>query len=319
MPVIHSINRSVIMYHVSVLLNESVDYLDVRPGGQYVDATFGGGGHSALILQKLGGKGHLYAFDQDDDARQNARQPAFADQSSFTFIHANFRFLKRMVRAEGARPGSLNGILADLGVSSFQLDSAARGFSYRFDAALDMRMDQREGITAADVLNQYSATELQRVFGELGEVRNAKTFAEAVLKWREHQPFKTTGELTALCEKYFMGDRMRYLSQVFQALRMEVNDELGALKELLEAAYEMLAPGGRLAVITFHSIEDRMVKNFIKTGNVSGEVKKDFYGNIERPWELVTKKPLEPGAEEVKRNARARSSKLRVAVKKAQD
>ena len=302
------------MYHISVLLNESVEWLQVNPGGIFIDATFGGGGHSALILEQLNGGGHLYAFDQDADALNNAG--SFTDAPNFTIIHANFREIRRMLRAEGVRPGTVNGILADLGVSSHQLDSAERGFSYRFDAALDMRMDVREGETAADLLNSRSAQELQRIFSELGEVRNSKTLAEAVVRHREAQPFKTTGELAALCEKYFMGDRMRYMSQVFQALRMEVNDELGALKSMLEGAYDMLAPGGRLAVITFHSLEDRMVKNFLKSGNVSGEPVKDFYGNIERPWNVLTKKPVEPGVDELKRNARARSSRLRVAVKR---
>jgi 16S rRNA (cytosine1402-N4)-methyltransferase len=301
------------MYHISVLLNESVEWLQVTPGGIFIDATFGGGGHSALILEHLKGSGHLYAFDQDADAMINTG--TFSDAPNFTIIHANFREIRRMLRAEGVRPGTVSGILADLGVSSHQLDSAERGFSYRFDAALDMRMAVREGETAADILNSRSAQELQRIFSELGEVRNSRTLAEAVVRHREAQPFKTTGELAALCEKYFMGDRMRYMSQVFQALRMEVNDELGALKSMLEGAYEMLAPGGRLAVITFHSLEDRMVKNYLKSGNVSGEPVKDFYGNIERPWEVLTRKPIEPGGEELKKNARARSSKLRVAAK----
>lgn len=304
------------MYHISVLLNESIDALRVTPGGTYVDVTFGGGGHSKLLLEKMKGKGHLYAFDQDADAMANAEDEVFAGSSNFTFVHSNFRHLKKQLRTEGARIASVNGILADLGVSSHQLDSAERGFSYRFDAALDMRMDTRDGATAADVLNQYSAQELQRVFGELGEVRNAKTLAEAVVRSRESQPFRNTGTLVDLCEKYFMGDRMRYRSQVFQALRMEVNDELGALEDFLNASMEMLAPGGRLAVITFHSLEDRMVKNFLKTGNTAGEMKKDFYGNIERPWELITKKAIEPGDAEVKQNVRARSSKLRVGEKK---
>jgi 16S rRNA (cytosine1402-N4)-methyltransferase len=304
------------MYHISVLLNESIDALRVTPGGTYVDVTFGGGGHSKLLLEKMKGKGHLYAFDQDADAMANAEDEMFAGSSNFTFVHSNFRHLKKQLRTEGARIASVNGILADLGVSSHQLDSAERGFSYRFDAALDMRMDTRDGATAADVLNQYSAQELQRVFGELGEVRNAKTLAEAVVRLRESQLFRNTGTLVDLCEKYFMGDRMRYRSQVFQALRMEVNDELGALEDFLNASMEMLAPGGRLAVITFHSLEDRMVKNFLKTGNTAGEMKKDFYGNIERPWELITKKAIEPGDAEVKQNVRARSSKLRVGEKK---
>jgi 16S rRNA (cytosine1402-N4)-methyltransferase len=279
-----------------------------------VDATFGGGGHTRLILEKLGGKGHLYAFDQDTDAIQNAEE--FSDNPAFTFVHSNFRFLKRHLRAEGLRAGSVQGILADLGVSSYQLDTAERGFSYRFQADLDMRMNRQEGQTAADVLNTYNAEELQRMFSELGEVRNSKTLALAIIRQREQRFFKTTGDLTEFCENHLMGERMRYLSQVFQALRMEVNDELGALEDFLKDAYEMLAPGGRLAVITFHSLEDRMVKNFLKSGNVEGELEKDFYGNITRPWEPVTKKPVEPSDAELKVNNRARSSKLRVAAKK---
>ena len=302
------------MYHTSVLLHESIDYLGIKPGGSYVDATFGGGGHTRLILEKLGGKGHLYAFDQDSDAIQNAAE--FSDNPAFTFVHSNFRFLKRHLRAEGLRAGSVQGILADLGVSSYQLDTAERGFSYRFQADLDMRMNRQEGQTAADVLNTYNAEELQRMFSELGEVRNSKTLALAIIRQREQRFFKTTGDLTEFCENHLMGERMRYLSQVFQALRMEVNDELGALEDFLKDAYEMLAPGGRLAVITFHSLEDRMVKNFLKSGNVEGELEKDFYGNITRPWEPVTKKPVEPSDAELKVNNRARSSKLRVSAKK---
>ncbi len=303
------------VYHESVLLYESLEYLQVSPGGIYVDATFGGGGHARLILERLGGKGHLYAFDQDEDAKRNTEQQEFSANPSFTFIHSNFRHLKRQLRAEVVRPGAVDGILADLGVSSFQLDTAERGFSYRFEADLDMRMNPQDGPTAADVLNDYDATALQRVFSELGEVRNSKTLAQAALRFREQKPFRTTGDLVELCSKNLMGERMRYLSQVFQALRMEVNDELGALEDFLKDAYEMLAPGGRLAIITFHSLEDRMVKNFLKTGNTEGEQKKDFYGNIERPFELVTKKPLEPSEAETGKNPRARSAKLRVGTK----
>ncbi len=279
-----------------------------------MDATFGGGGHTRLMLEKLGGKGHLYAFDQDTDAAQNATE--FASDPAFTFIHSNFRFLKRHLRAEGLRAGTVKGILADLGVSSYQLDTAERGFSYRFQADLDMRMNRQEGATAADVLNTYGAEQLQQMFSELGEVRNSKTLAQAIVRRREQSQFRTTGDLTEFCANHIMGERMRYFSQVFQALRMEVNDELGALHDFLKDAYEMLAPGGRLAVITFHSLEDRMVKNFMKSGNVEGELEKDFYGNITRPWDMVTKKPVEPSDAELKVNNRARSSKLRVAEKK---
>lgn len=303
------------MYHESVLLHESIEYLSVKPGGTYVDATFGGGGHARLILEKMGGKGRLFAFDQDEDAKRNTEQQEFSANPCFLFIHSNFRHLKRQLRAEVVRPGTVDGILADLGVSSFQLDTAERGFSYRFEAELDMRMNTLEGPTAADVLNTYNADDLQRVFSELGEVRNSKTLALAALQYREQKPFRTTGDLVELCSKNLMGERMRYLSQVFQALRMEVNDELGALDEFLKDAFEMLAPGGRLAVITFHSLEDRMVKNFMKSGNMSGEQQKDFYGNINRPFQLVTKKPLEPSETETGKNPRARSAKLRVAQK----
>lgn len=303
------------VYHETVLLYESIDLLGVTPGGTYVDATFGGGGHSRLILEKMGGKGRLFAFDQDEDAKRNTEQPEFSGNPGFVFVPSNFRHLKRQLRAEGVRPGTVQGILADLGVSSYQLDTAERGFSYRFDAALDMRMNRQDGETAADLLNTRNTEELQRIFSELGEVRNAKTLAHAVVREREKLPFRTTGDLVELCSKNLMGERMRYLSQVFQALRMEVNDELGALEDFLKDALEMLAPEGRLAVITFHSLEDRMVKNFLKTGNINGEINQDFYGNISRPWTLITKKPVEPGQKEINQNTRARSSKLRVASK----
>lgn len=303
-------------YHESVLLQESIDLLGVTSGGVYVDATFGGGGHSKLILEKMGGKGRLFAFDQDEDAKRNTEQQEFSTHPGFMFVQSNFRHLKRQLRAEALRPGSVNGILADLGVSSYQIDTAERGFSYRFEAELDMRMSQLDGETAGDVLNTRNAEELQRIFSELGEVRNSKTLAQAVVQEREKKPFRTTGDLVELCSKNLMGERMRYLSQVFQALRMEVNDELGALEDFLKDALEMLAPGGRLAIITFHSLEDRMVKNFMKAGNIEGEPDKDFYGNISKPWDLITKKPIEAGPEETKQNTRSRSAKLRVASKR---
>lgn len=303
------------MYHAPVMLELSVDMLRIRPNGAYADATFGGGGHARHILSKLNGEGHLYAFDQDDDARKNTEQQAFAQNPSFHFIQSNFRHLKRQLRAEGLRIGTVDGILADLGVSSYQLDTAERGFSYRFDAELDMRMNTSDGARASDVLNIYELDALQRVLGEYGEVRNARTLAQAIIKLRESKPFQTTGDLVDLCGKMYMGDRMRYLSQVFQALRMEVNDEIGALRDFLSDALEMLAPGGRLVVITYHSIEDRLVKNFIKTGNVEGEQNKDFYGNIDRPFVLVNKKAIEPTEAEIKTNTRSRSAQLRVGEK----
>jgi 16S rRNA (cytosine1402-N4)-methyltransferase len=306
------------VYHESVLLHESIDLLGVKPGGVFVDATFGGGGHSKFILEKMGGKGRLFAFDQDEDAKRNTEQQEFSGNPDFVFVPSNFRHLKRQLRAEGIRVGTVTGILADLGVSSHQLDTAERGFSYRFEADLDMRMSRMDGETAADLLNTRSAEELQRIFSELGEVRNSKTLAHAVVQSRETKRFRTTGDLLELCSKNLMGERMRYYSQVFQAIRMEVNDELGALAEFMNDALEMLAPGGRLAIITFHSLEDRMVKNFMKTGNVEGEPDKDFYGNITKPWDLITRKPVEASGEETRQNARSRSAKLRVASKRTQ-
>jgi 16S rRNA (cytosine1402-N4)-methyltransferase len=210
----------------------------------------------------------------------------------------------------------VDGILADLGVSSHQLDTPERGFSYRFDAALDMRMDPSAGQSAADVLNEYTADELQRVFSEFGEVRNARTLAQACLQFREKGRFRTTSDLTGVCDTVMMGERWRYLSQVFQALRMEVNDETGALEDFLRDALEMLAPGGRIVVIAYHSIEDRIVKNFLKTGNAEGNIVQDFYGKIERLFEIITKKPIEPSEAETKENPRARSAKLRIGIKK---
>lgn len=304
------------MYHAPVLLSESLDALQIRLDGVYVDATFGGGGHAAPLLSLLGDKGRLYAFDQDEDARANAGHAPFADHPGFHFLHSNFRFLKRQLRAAGVRPGTVQGILADLGVSSHQLDTPERGFSYRFDAALDMRMNPDDERSAAEVLNTCSQDDLQRIFGTYGEVRNARTLAQACIRHRERSPFRSTSDLVSLCESVVMGERWRYLSQVFQALRMEVNDEVEALVTLLSDAMEMLAPGGRLVVITYHSIEDRLVKNWFKTGNIEGIPKQDFYGNIERPFNVITKKPIEPSAEEIKGNPRARSAKLRVGGKK---
>lgn len=302
-------------YHAPVLLGECLDMMQLSEAGVFVDATFGGGGHSAHILQRMAAGSHLYAFDQDSDAQRNAEQPPFAGRADFSFVPANFRHLKRMLRATGVRPGTVKAVLADLGVSSYQLDTAERGFSYRFDAPLDMRMNTSEGQSAADVLNTYSAEELQRVFSQWGEVRNARTLALQCVERRQFSRFKNTGDLADLCNKLYFGDRFRYLSQVFQALRMEVNEEEAALADFLSESLAMLAPGGRLVVITYHSIEDRIVKNYLKTGNAAGEVEKDFYGNIHRPWVLVNKKPIEPGAEEIRSNNRARSARLRVAEK----
>ncbi len=304
------------MYHKSVLLDESIDQLNIRPNGTYVDATFGGGGHAKQILEKLGGKGHLFGFDQDEDAEANSRNEPFAEAENFTFVRSNFRHLTRSLRVEGIRPGKVDGILADLGVSSHQLDTPGRGFSYRFDAPLDMRMDSGDDETAADLLNRLNVSELQQLLSDFGELRNAKTLATAIVEARRLKPIRTTGDLVNLCEKNLLGERARYLSQVFQALRMEVNDEIGALQEFLKNSLEMLAPGGRLVVITFHSIEDRLVKHFFRAGNFEGEAEKDFYGNISTPFDLILKKPIEATAAETKNNPRSRSAKLRVAAKK---
>jgi 16S rRNA (cytosine1402-N4)-methyltransferase len=296
------------VYHRPVLAQESVAGLVLRPHGTYVDATFGGGGHSALLLQYLSDKGRLYGFDQDEDALRNVPQ-----DTRFVFIHNNFRFLKRYLKLHGVM--QVDGILADLGVSSHQLDEAARGFSYRFEANLDMRMNQQADKTAADVLNTYTADELQWVFSTFGEVRNARTLAQSIVAARKARPLRTIADFLAVLEPLIRGQRLRYLSQVFQALRIEVNDEMGALHDFLEQALEVLSPGGRLAVITYHSIEDRQVKNFFKAGNIDGEVKKDFYGNIERPFKIITKNAIEPTAAEIQENPRARSARLRIGEK----
>lgn len=292
-------------YHVPVLAQASIEALAIKPEGVYVDATFGGGGHAALILQRLGDKGRLLAFDQDDDARAN-----LPDDPRLAFIPHNFRHLQRWLKLYGFE--QVDGILADLGVSSHQLDQAERGFSYRFEADLDMRMDRQNGPTAADILNTYPAEELQRIFSEYGEVRNARTLAAQILAARSHRPLKQISDFLAIAEPLARGDRIRYLSQVFQALRIEVNDEMGALSDFLAQAIDTLRPEGRLAVITYHSVEDRLVKHFLKAGNAEGLPKQDFFGRIERPFRLVEKKPVLPSAQEIKQNPRARSAKLRV-------
>jgi 16S rRNA (cytosine1402-N4)-methyltransferase len=295
-------------YHITVLLHETVDALEVKPDGIYVDVTFGAGGHSKQIINQLSAKGHLYAFDQDKDASQN--QP---DENRFTLIEANFRYLKRFLRLEGIT--AVDGILADLGVSSHQLDEPTRGFSYRYDAPLDMRMNTRADRTAADLLRTYDEDNLVRIFSDYGEVRNAKTLARAIVQHRRVTDLKTTFDLNRLLDQQVMGLRMKYFSQVYQAIRMEVNDEIGALCDMLQDGLSVLKPGGRMSVITFHSIEDRVVKNFFKTGNFDGQLMKDEFGNISKPFSIVNKKVIEASASELKANARSRSAKLRVAQK----
>lgn len=294
-------------YHVPVLAHECVHYLNLRPGGVYVDVTFGGGGHSRLILEQAQGMDlRLFGFDQDEEAKANA----LADER-FTFVAANFRHLRNYLRLYGI--DRIDGLLADLGVSSHQFDQAERGFSYRFDAPLDMRMGKTTDRSAADVVNHYGADELQKVFGEYGEVRNARTLAQAIVAARERQPIASIQDFLNVCDPLVRGTRPRYLAQVFQALRIEVNDEIGALSDLLAQATDLLIPNqGRLVVIAYHSLEDRITKNFLKTGNAGGDVHKDFYGKIDRPYQVLTKKPVLPSAEEIRRNSRARSAKLRV-------
>ena len=301
-------DKSEVHYHISVLLHESINGLAIKPNGIYIDATFGGGGHSKEILKQLGDEAKLFGFDNDEDAVKNA-----PDDNRFTLIQANFRELKRFLRLHDALP--VDGILADLGVSSWQFDTAERGFSYRFDGPLDMRMNRLSEKTAAHVLNEYSAKQLQKMFSEYGEVRNSKTLANAIFDSRTQKEFETIADLLSICEANKTGENHKYLAQVFQAIRIEVNDELGALKSLLEQSAEVLASGGRLAVITFHSLEDRLVKNYMKHGSFGDEPVKDFFGNIEKKFKVITKKPVEASEKEQKENSRSRSAKLRVAEK----
>jgi len=293
------------MYHLPVLAEESISALNIQPNGVYIDATFGGGGHSKLILEQLGSAGKLFGFDQDQDALANV-----LDDTRFTMVPGNFKYLRRFLKMYAVR--TVDGILADLGVSSHQLDEAKRGFSYRFDAKLDMRMNQEDAKTAALVLNTYDADSLQRLFSEYGEVRNAKTLTQRILSTRQTKELETINDLLNVLDPLVIGQRWKYLSQVFQALRMEVNDEVKALEDFLKDAFQMLKPGGRLVVIAYHSIEDRCIKQFLKTGSVEGNIQRDFYGSIFRPFQIITKKAIEPSAEELVRNSRARSAKMRV-------
>jgi 16S rRNA (cytosine1402-N4)-methyltransferase len=296
-------------YHQPVMAEECLKGLAIRPDGVFVDATFGGGGHSRLILEALGDNGRLFGFDQDDDARANA-----LDDPRFTFVPHNFRHIGRFLRLyEVTR---VDGILADLGVSSHQIDAPERGFSFRFDSRLDMRMNQNLERDAADWLNEESPETLLNIFSTFGEVRNARTLARSLAEWRQQGPFDRVGDLLAVVEPLARGKRERYLAQVFQALRIAVNDEMGALAELLNQSLDLLRPGGRLVVLAYHSVEDRMVKNFLKTGNVEGTVRQDFYGNIFRPFDLVHKKALSPSEAETRDNPRARSAKLRVGARR---
>ncbi|MGX5820488.1 16S rRNA (cytosine(1402)-N(4))-methyltransferase RsmH [Chitinophaga lutea] len=296
-------------YHLPVLLHEVVELLRIDPAGTYADATFGGGGHSRAILEQLGPQGRLIVFDQDDDAYRN-RIP----DERVTFVRENFRHLQRFLRLHNA-PG-IDGLLADLGVSSHQFDTGARGFSTRFDGNLDMRMDTRSSRTAADVLQTYSEQRLQGLFQDYGEVTNARTLARTIVQLRKAHPLKTIGEFKSLIQPIVKGNPAKYLAQVFQALRIEVNDELGALRDLLTQSAQVLKPGGRLAIITFHSLEDRLVKNFMKTGSFDTTEDHPFSTETTpKVFRLVTKKPVTAGDAELRANPRSRSAKLRVAEK----
>lgn len=292
------------------MLEECLEGLLLKPGGIYVDLTFGGGGHSKAILERLE-RGALFGFDQDDDARLQAEE---IEDERFQFVQANFRYLKRYLKLYGVK--QVDGILADLGVSSHQLNEAERGFSTRFNASLDMRMDQQGELTAREVLNTYSEQELHRILGQYGEVKNARTLAGALVAARVNKPMETIEDLKEVVNRFApKGKEFKYQAQVFQALRIEVNDELKALEEALEQTAEVLRSGGRLVVMSYHSLEDRLVKNYMAKGKFRGEAEKDFYGNMLRPFAPVTKKPVEPSPEEIKENNRARSAKLRIAVK----
>ncbi|MCI6118242.1 MAG: 16S rRNA (cytosine(1402)-N(4))-methyltransferase RsmH [Prevotella sp.] len=296
-------------YHKPVLLTESVDGLDIRPGGIYVDVTFGGGGHSREILSRMDPTAHLYSFDQDADAERN-----IVDDDRFTFVRSNFRYLKNWMRYYGV--DHIDGLLADLGVSSHHFDDETRGFSFRFDAPIDMRMNKRAGKTAADILNDYDEGRLSDLFFIYGELKNSRRLAAAIVKARAEKAIRTTSDLIAVTEPFMPKERQKKdMAKVFQALRIEVNREMEALKEMLTAAVELLAPGGRLSVITYHSLEDRMVKNVMKTGNVEGRVEKDFFGRSSAAIRQTQGKPVVPSAEEQQDNPRSRSAKLRVAVK----
>ncbi|MFQ9317012.1 16S rRNA (cytosine(1402)-N(4))-methyltransferase RsmH [uncultured Dysgonomonas sp.] len=298
-------------YHIPVLLHESIDGMNLHPDSICVDVTFGGGGHSREILSRLGDKGHLYAFDQDEDAINNIEA-----SSKFTFIRSNFRYLKNFIKYH--KVDGVDAILADLGVSSHHFDAEDRGFSFRFeDSDLDMRMNRKGGKTAAQILNTYTEEKLADVFYLYGELKQSRQIASVIVKTRKEKPYKKTSDLLATLNSFVgRGEKeKKILAQAFQALRIEVNEEMEVLKEMLEQALDILKPGGRLSVITYHSLEDRIVKNFFKTGNFEGKVEKDFFGNFETPFKLINNKVITPSKDEEERNPRSRSAKLRVAEK----
>lgn len=297
-------------YHIPVLLKESVDGMNIRPDGTYVDVTFGGGGHSKEILSRLGKGGKLLSFDQDEDAEKNV-----VDDEHFIFVRSNFRYLNNFLRYHDVE--SVDAVLADLGVSSHHFDDSERGFSFRFDGKLDMRMNKRAGSTAADVVNTYDEERLANIFYLYGELKSSRKLASIIVKARATKQIETIGEFLDLIKPLFGREReKKELAKVFQALRIEVNQEMEALKEMLQAATKALKPGGRLVVITYHSLEDRMVKNMMKTGNIEGKAEQDFFGNLITPFRLINNKVIVPNNEEIERNPRSRSAKLRIAEKK---
>lgn len=299
-----------IIYHTPVLLEESVNGMNIRPDGTYVDVTFGGGGHSKYILSKLGKNGKLLSFDQDEDAEKN-----IVNDKRFTFVRSNFRYLHNFLRYYQVE--KVDAILADLGVSSHHFDDSERGFSFRFDGKLDMRMNKRAGMTAADIVNTYEEEKLASVFYLYGELKNSRKLASVIVKARNNQKIETIEDFLSVIKPLFGREReKKELAKVFQALRIEVNQEMEALKEMLYATIEALKPGGRLVVITYHSLEDRMVKNIMKSGNVEGKVEQDFFGNIQSPFALVNNRVIVPDEAELQRNPRSRSAKLRIAEKK---
>ena len=296
-------------YHVPVLLNESIEALDINPDGIYVDVTFGGGGHSRAILDKLSTRGHLFSFDQDLDAMKNAFQ-----DDRFTFVRSNFMYLKNFLKYYGVE--KIDGLLADLGVSSHHFDDEERGFSFRFNAPLDMRMNKSTSVSAADVLNTYPESKLTNIFSLYGELSNAKKIAHTIVQKRNDNPIIDTNQLLDIVKPYFMREREKKdLAKLFQALRIEVNNEMQVLRKMLNQTAEVMNSNGKLVVITYHSLEDRIVKNFIKSGNCEGDIQKDFYGNIISPFKALNNKVITPSEIEMNANPRSRSAKMRVAVK----
>lgn len=303
-------NETEQIYHVPVLLDESINGMNLKPGGTYVDVTFGGGGHSKEILRRMDKNSRLFSFDQDEDAERN-----IVNDSRFTFVRSNFRYLHNFLRYYDVE--GVDAILADLGVSSHHFDDSERGFSFRFEGSLDMRMNKRAGKTAADIVNTYDEEQLANLFYLYGELKNSRKLASVLVKARMQNPIQTIGEFLEIVKPLFGREReKKELAKVFQALRIEVNQEMEALKEMLYAATEALNPGGRLVVITYHSLEDRIVKNLMKTGNIEGKAEQDFFGNVQTPFKLVNNKVIVPTDEEQTRNPRSRSAKLRIAEKK---